>query len=603
MPGQQRPAGRGDPDQVVKATRRLATASAFALLLGLPSVSAAQQISGTVRETEDGPLIAGGFVSLLDHAGEAVQADFTAADGAFSLRAPRPGVYRIRVERIGYANWLTDPYRLEAGRSLTVTVEVPPRPVRLGDLRVEVAGSCLDDPTEGVALATVWEEARKALETAVWAEGRDELTFTLTRWERIIEPASLATRRAESRTYRNVRLPPFEGVPIRRLMTRGYAVMEADSTVYYAPDATALLSQEFRDTHCFGLRREQVGSEPMLGVTFRPRNAGAVVQIEGTVWLDERSAELRSVRLRYLHLPLPRDADRRLVGAELVFDRLPDGPFYVRDWWIRFPLTTTIARLGRAVSADRSAPVLVGYMQMGGSVQRAAAGGIALDTGEGIVTGIVRDSVSGEPLAGAEIVLRDWEAAAALRPAVDAADTPFSAISNEDGEFLVGGLPDGAYALRIDHQRFRTAGVALVETRVVVEDRTGNRREFWTPSAETLFARTCPGLSTIGDRGAVVGIARDASGVPVPGAEIEITWRVRRLQQTRGGGYVTEMTEGERATSDEQGRFAICGVPLGEPVLLRPRGATGAIEYEQTGRIMWRDVPVQPDPPGASGAL
>ena len=242
------------------------------------------------------------------------------------MAAPGPGEYRIRVQRIGYANWVTESYALAAGQTLSITVEVPRQPVRLGDLRVEVTGSCLDDPRQGEALATVWEEARKALETAVWAEDRGEVTFTLTEYERTLDPRSLTTLEAESRTRRNVRLPPFRSLPASRLVSRGYAIVDRDSSVFYAPDATVLLSEEFRDTHCFGLRRDEVEGEARLGLTFRPQRRSDVVQIEGTLWLDEESAALREVRLQYRNVPLPRGVDRRRVGANLVFDRLPDGP-------------------------------------------------------------------------------------------------------------------------------------------------------------------------------------------------------------------------------------------------------------------------------------
>lgn len=95
----------------------IASRVALATLLVLPSAATAQRISGTVREADGGRLISGGFISLLDPAGEAVRADFTAVDGAFSFLASGPGEYRIRVERIGYANWVTEPYAGSHARS------------------------------------------------------------------------------------------------------------------------------------------------------------------------------------------------------------------------------------------------------------------------------------------------------------------------------------------------------------------------------------------------------------------------------------------------------------------------------------------------------
>jgi len=569
----------------------VALSSAFA------APAAAQRISGTVRETDGGRPIAGGFISLLNLEGEAVKADFTAADGIFSFTAPGPGRYRIRVERIGYANWITEPYEVTAGQPLTITVEVPPEPVRLGDLRVEVTGSCLDDPSDGAALATVWEEARKALETAVWAEDRGELTFTLQEYQRTLDPRHLATLEAETRTRRHVRLPPFRSLPARRLTTSGYAFVDADSAVFYAPDATVLLSSEFRDTQCFGLEREEGDGEPMLGITFRPRRGRDVIDIEGTLWLDEESAQLRRVQIRYRNVPLPRNAQRRYIGADLTFDRLPDGPFYVRDWWVRFPIGSRAPRFRAGLSA-RPEPVLVAYRQAGGTVTDAFAGGVAFEVGGGAVAGVLRDSASGEPLAGAEIVVRDWDDAAAFLPRPEAADVPFSAVTDQAGGFRLAALPDGVYALGVDHPKLRAAGVRLNETRVVVEDGTSDPLELWTPSADALFTRICPGSSPYGSAGAVVGFARDAdTGLPAPDIEVEVVWRVRRLQGTARTPIVSEQSEYAAGASDQGGRFTICGVPLGEPVLLRERGVDGGVELELVTRLAWRDVLVEPRPP------
>lgn len=472
------------------------------IVLAFASPAAAQRINGTVREADGGPLISGGFVSLLDAAGAAVQADFTAEDGLFSLLAPGPGQYRIRVQRIGYANWVTEPYEVTAGQALTVTVEVPPRPVRLVD---------------------------------------------------------------------------------------------PDSSVFYAPDANVLLSREFRDTHCFGLRRDEVDDEPMLGVTFRPRDDRDVVDIEGTLWLDEESAELRRVQIRYRNVPLPEGARRQLVGADLTFDRLPEGPFYVRDWWLRFPVGGYSRRIGTVGLSSRRRAVLVAYRQTGGTVSDAFVGGVSFEVGEGVVAGVLRDSASGEPLGAADIVLRDWDDAAAFVPRPNAADAPFSAVTDAAGRFEVGGLPDGVYALGVDHSRLRAAGVRMNETRVVVDDRVSAPLELWTPSADVLFERVCPRASPQGSTGAVVGFARDAdTGLPVPDIEVEVVWRVRRRQGTARTATVSEQSEYAGGVSDEGGRFAICGVPLGEPVVLRPRGADEGVELELVTRLAWRDVLVEP---------
>lgn len=549
----------------------------LAAVVGIAAPAAGQTIGGTVRESDGGLPIPGAFISLLDHSGAAVRSGFTSASGAFSLTPPVPGWHRLRVERIGYETWTTEPYDVAAEDMIHVTVEVPPRPVRLRDLHVEVSAACVDDPTQGAALATAWEELRKALETAVWAEGRGDLRFTLIRWERVLERRSLAVREATSRMYRMRPLPPFESVPARRLMRSGFVIPVADSSEFHAPDATVLLSPEFRAAHCFGVRRATIGGVRKLGIEFRPRERRMMVQIEGTLWLNEESAELDRVELSYLNLPVTRRVDRSLIGAEIVFDRLPDGPFYVREWWIRFP-----------AYEDGS---FTGYRHGGGSVRRATGGGESWRMGQGVATGIVRDGVSRRPLAGAGIILRPWEEADAFAPLPDPAETPFSTTSDDEGRFLVGGLPDGVYALSVSHPRLWTTAVRTNETRVVVEALNVAEIEVWTPSAETLYERICPGSFAEEGEGAVVGATRDAAtGEAVPRVEVEASWSVPLGRSAVRGVY-------ESVRSDAEGRFAICAVPLDGPVQLRASGSADAVRFDPDNHVIWRDIPVAPSPP------
>ena len=158
-----------------------------------------------------------------------------------------------------------------------------------------MVSSCLDDPTQGAELAAVWEEARKALQTAVWAEDQEELTFSLTEYDRTLESSSLAIRDVETRNRLRVQLPPFEGLPIDKLVRSGYANVNEDSSTFHAPDAKALLSPEFRNTHCFGLRREELDGTRVIGITFIPRGTRPVIEIEGTLWIEEETAGRRAV--------------------------------------------------------------------------------------------------------------------------------------------------------------------------------------------------------------------------------------------------------------------------------------------------------------------
>ena len=169
-------------------------------------------------------------------------------------------------------------------------------------------------------------------------------------------------------------------------------------------------------------------------------------------------------------------------------------------------------------------------------------------------------------------------------------------VTDDAGTFRVAGLPDGVYAVGVDHPTLRAARVRLNETRVVVEDRTSDALELWSPSEETIFARACPGSTAYGSTGAVLGVARDpVTGLPVPGVDIEVVWRVRDTRFVEAVGDV----------SGEHGEFVICRVPLGEPAVLRQKGAEEGAELELVTRVTWRDVhadPRPPDPPSNEAA-
>jgi hypothetical protein len=57
------------------------------------------------------------------------------------------------------------------------------------------------------------------------------------------------------------------------------------------------------------------------------------VEVRGTLWLDAMSAELRS--LDYEYVPFFGSATVTRGGGHLDFERLPEGAWIVRHWWIR----------------------------------------------------------------------------------------------------------------------------------------------------------------------------------------------------------------------------------------------------------------------------
>ena len=84
-------------------------AAVFALFLCGATLTnqttSAQTVDGQLRDQTAVMPIDGALIILLDSQGVSRAQDLTDHVGRFSIRAPQPGQYQLRVERIGYRAW------------------------------------------------------------------------------------------------------------------------------------------------------------------------------------------------------------------------------------------------------------------------------------------------------------------------------------------------------------------------------------------------------------------------------------------------------------------------------------------------------------------
>lgn len=330
-------------------------------LLGVPvgflgaSPLEAQTVRGTVRAADTGRPLPGAFLTLVDSAGRERRSTLSSEAGAFSLAAPEPGAYAVRVRRIGFRDWSSPPVRLESGDTRSLTLTVPVEPVRLADLEVGVWSGCVTSPGDEERLLRIWREARKALELTDWAEAEGLYLLDLRTYERELSREG-EVREERTAAVRGVRPPPFTSLSPEEFHEDGYVRDAVLTRFYHAPDARALLSDSFVRDHCFGLRKRGEGDRGQLGISFEPAAGRDVPEIRGVIWVDRRTAELRSVDYRYANVRLPDGADPGTVGGHIEYRRLAGGPFVVDRWWIRGPRPT------------RGRRRLEGYWQVGGEV-------------------------------------------------------------------------------------------------------------------------------------------------------------------------------------------------------------------------------------------
>jgi len=316
------------------------SAMALVTALSLAGTLNAQTIRGRVTEQGTDSAISGALLLLLSPEGEEVASGVSGESGAWVLRAPAPGEWFVRVERIGFAASRQGPFRLAAGTELTVPLEVSSAPLELPALTVESeSGGCGLDPEEGEVVWRLWDEARKALRVAEITEG--SIAFLTETTERHVDPWGTPIGSEQTEFATTAGRSPFRVPPASDLQARGYV---RDSTAgglaYYGPDAPVLLSDTFQEAHCF---HAVAGDDGRVGLGFEPAAAPTRVDVRGVLWLDAKSSELRSIEFEYVGL---RRRDELGIGPEasgrMTYDRLPDGGWILAQWTIRVPIDSRV---------------------------------------------------------------------------------------------------------------------------------------------------------------------------------------------------------------------------------------------------------------------
>jgi len=503
------------------------------VLLLLADALSGQAVAGRVTAAESGNPLAGAFVRLFDAEGVQRSALLTDVFGRYSIVAPSRGRFRVRVEFIGRAAAESEWMDLVEGMDIGWSPSLDPNPVRLDGLTVEAARRCVVSPREGSDVATVWAEARKALDVAAWA-GRERLfRYTLLSRVRELSLEDRTVLEESTRLREGYFSEPFVSRPAASLIGRGFVQETPRGTYAYAPDAEVLLSREFTETHCFRLR---AGPEGLVGLAFEPTRDRTVTDIEGVIWLDADSGYLTSVTFSYRRFPGVAPSVR--LGGRVTFERLPSGAWIVRSWSLEMPVQGDVQRRDRRDAWDRR---LVALQEVGGEVLRVVQsnGATIFRADRAGVAGAAFDSVRGRPLSGAEVRV---------------AGTAAVVTTDEEGRFHLPGLLPGRYTVRMAHPRLDS--LDLPGQGVTVELTEGATT--WVS-----FAIPTSGPSGEGGSGIEGEVMALGTGGPVVGATATLL--------DVGGRSVL------RSLTDRRGRYWL---PTPEPgryqVLLEVLGETAA---------------------------
>lgn len=529
--------------------RRDTRAVAVMLFAGLlPAAAHAQAFELTLREAGSRAPVAGAIVRLMGDKGSVAQG-LTNTQGRILLRAPGPGVYHVKADRIGYSGMLLGPIEVAAADTYRRDLEMPSTRLELPTLQVRGRSSCDPAGQGGTRAAALWEEVNKALTANVLTQRERSVPLHVRSFQRELDRdrSVLAEWVYASRLIRG---EPFQSNPAARLANVGFVEVMSDTVTWHVPDAALLISDEFVATHCF---RPAAAANNLVGLAFEPVPGRKATDVRGTMWVDSASSELRF--LEYFYTGLEGDLAKAGLGGRVGFRRLPAGTWIVDDWHVRMPRLRedTLRTLERRTPVF--VPRVVGYVDQGGRVEIAVDGVIPVS--RAILRGLVHDSTTGKGLAGAVVGVRGYR------------DSVFT---DADGRFELVLAAAGEQTVTATHPKLGLLrDLAAVRTILSLGDTS--MVGFAVPSVAT-FARSLCG-STERGRSGVVGVARHPDGQVAEDLEVRA-----RFATSLGG------SREERGRLSPSGAYALCRLPPDQPLTVRLQ--EGKLQLsEQNVRLEW----------------
>jgi len=540
------------------------------LLLVAPVVGSAQVVTGRVLDGESHAPLAAALVFVLDASGDVVRRGLASESGGFRFQLPTAGSYVLRVERLGSTTTTTTKVEVGEDEVANVQIEMAAEPIRLNGIVVGGEDRCreLDNASENTH--TVWEQARRNLEAATLTDANSTISYELVSYRRDLDPETLHVLREQERRQFSRSNNPIKSRDAELLADSGFVIEHPSGDRYFAPDASAFLSDAFLSTHCFGLTD---GPTPeLVGLTFAPLRRSSAADIEGVLYLDRGDSSLRWMEFRYTGLPgvLAELRDPR-IGGRIEFELLPGGRWVVSLWYIRMPVAQEI-RGGRF---GMNRVELVRIAEDGGRVVQARyAGGVAYAEDQGWVDGIVQN--------GGSFDIRG--------DSVRLVGTAYATVVEPSGRFRLGPAPAGDYLLAYVRRDLQPLDHAFVVGSVGIQ--TGARIELDVerPSAAVVLADACDVDTWPAGGGVLEGLVVGSGPQDtLPAPAIRASWTtVRDLDLARTTVDATETLLTTNA--DHMGRFRFCEVQTGSDVAVAIQRDGRWVEVERV--VLAPDAPV-----------
>jgi hypothetical protein len=296
----------------------------------------------------------GALVALIDQAGQTVTESLSPESGYTVLRAA-PGAYRIRVRRIGFRPFISETITVPHSGELSLNIETPR--VVLDAMVVSEKAQCGRINRDAETLSIVWDEIEKALRSSQLTVGDLSGLLISQNYRREVNDIGRILKQ-DTATIPVTNRIPFAAINPSELATAGYVRGDpATGWQYFGPDEKVLLSSDFIATHCFRVIRDK-HRRGEIGLAFSPKPKRDISDIDGVLWVDEKTSELREVRFHFVNAGL---LSRLGADGFTIFQRMPSGAWIVKEWQLRVPV---VMLTGRGYSASS-------WLENGGKVTTA----------------------------------------------------------------------------------------------------------------------------------------------------------------------------------------------------------------------------------------
>ena len=531
------------------------------VLLGLciwSHAAAGQVLRGTVNAEGARAPLRGAVITLLDARGNpADRRVLTESDGSFALRAPGPGTWMLEARAIGYAPRRTTARPVASGETVVEQIVLRQVATRLATLRVEARSSCRRAGELDAVTTEVWDDVWAALAAAQLARQQRLVRAEVFVYTRDLDVSTGLVMHEERGVASVLDESPFRTASAADLTTRGFWRASLLGEVeFHGLDAATIISPEFLAGHCFSLVRRDSAGLPLVGLAFRPVNERRA-DVQGMLWLDADSRELRTLEFTYTGLRLRGPA----AGGRLGFVRLPNGVLIDDRWLIQHPYEKT-----RPVGAQRTG--------ISPAPDRAIRPGTTLRLGGGFV---LADSARTKQFANLTGIVRR-DAAPADAASVELLGGGQRFVTDSTGLFLIQDVLPGTYEVRVMRAGPANRGAFVQHGQVTLSPGDVARVALDVPEVDAIAAELCPKKEEESAPVFVV-LREEHSGRPAADYRVEMRW----TPATDSSGTPIGRAGGVRALTDWRGEFVACDVPAGASVTFRT--TTGEAQWSLPIRI------------------